>query len=563
MASINDQLKPNVIGTLDDPVNITIMDVDAFIYRHRALPVTSALVLEPSTNNFHPDGFYSEVIFGNIGSPDRMERFGYIDLNTTIFSPKIFKIICSLGKLYKDIMSGAAYAIFDPVTKDFERVVGDPFETPGADTGFSFFLKHFNELSFKKTASSRRDIRIEVVQQYKSLAFQTRYVVEPAGLRDISNDTGGRLIQDEVNNLYKSLLLYTRSIPKGSQSTLYDPIRYQIQSKAVEIFEYIENFLDGKRGFIQGSFARRNIANGTRNVITASNFMAASPEDPQLQKADDVMVGVYQTIKGLIPFTKHAYKMIFADPIFKQDGALNISLSDPETKQLVYTSITPAERDKWVSGDEIDKIVNSFRNIHMRKKPMLVKDTTGKSYALLFVYDEGDEIALCRSIDDLHGKWPRPINPEKLRPITYIEAFYLIAEIISTGKHAIVTRYPVIEQGSSYVAKIHVVSTTPSRAVKLVDLLVPGGESMLMRQYPVLGSGYMDAAMVHPSKLAALGGDHDGDKVSIEYIWGADSNEENAQYLQSPKSVIDTDLRFITGSSNYLVDSFLHSLTHW
>lgn len=562
MSDTNVALKPNHVGSIDDPVNISIMDVDAFIYDNKVMPVTSTLTLEPSTNLYHTDGLYSEEIFGPIGSPDRMLRFGYIALNTAIFNPKIFKLIVQLGGLYKDIMSGATYAIFDPVTRNFERVVGDPMEHEGADTGYSFFMRHFNELRFHTTESSKRDERIEVIEQYKAHALLTRYLVEPAGLRDITNDSSGRLVQDDINKLYTSLLLYTRSIPPGSQSVLYDSVRYQIQSKAQEIFEYIENFLDGKRGFIQGSFARRKVAMGTRNVITAAPFIAGSPEDPQLLKADDVMCGVYQTIKGLQPFTKYAWNTIFVAPIFKTEAVSQVALSDPKTGKLVYTSLSPATRDVWTSADGIDKLINSFRNTDLRGKPVLITDVEGKDYALSLIYDEGDTIALCRSIDDLQARWPRPVNKAKLRPITYIELFYLIAETISIGKHCIITRYPVLEQGSSYVAEIHVVSTTPSRSVELVDLLSLDQHSMTLKQYPVIGSAYMDAMMVHPSKLAALGGDHDGDKVSAEYVWARDSNQECAEYLQSTRSVINTDLRFVTGGSNYLIDLWLHNLTH-
>lgn len=505
-------LAPNTVGSLSDPVNVAILDVPNFIRERRALPVTSTLTLEPSTNLFHAEGLYSETIFGPVGSPDRELLFGYIDLNTHIFNPKIFKLIIQLGGLYKDIMSGQAYAVFDPITKNFERVVGDPMEVEGADTGYSFFCRHFNELSFATTESSKRDERIEVIEQYRDRALFSQYLVEPAGLRDIANDSSGRLVQDDVNGLYKSLILYARSIPKGSQSTLYDPVRWQIQSKAQEIYEYIENFLDGKRGFIQGSFARRKVAMGTRNVITAATFFASSPEDPQLLKADDVQVGVYQTIKGLQPFTKYTYKALFGDAIFKRDAVSQVALSDIKTGKLIYTSISPTVRDMWTSSEGIEKMINSFRNTDLRKKPVLIRDTEGKQYALLLVYDEGDSIVLCRSIDDLEAKWPRKVDRTKLRPITYIEMFYLIAETISMGRHAIVTRYPVIEQGSSYVAKIHVVSTTPSRSVEMVDLLSPDQSSITLRQYPVLGTAYMDAMMVHPSKLAALGGDHDGDR---------------------------------------------------
>lgn len=561
MLDIDTQYKPNEVGDLSAPVNLSIKDVGKFILENKILPVTSALIFEPSTNNFHEDGLYSETIFGPVGSPDRMKRFGYIELNTVIFNPKIFKLIVQLKSLYKDIMSGATYAKFNPVIKDFERVVGDPLLEENTGTGFSFFLKHFFDINFRRTESSKRDERISVVEKYKDRALFSRYLVEPAGLRDISNDSSGRLVQDDINKLYNSLLLYTRSIPKGSRSPLYDHVRYQIQSKAQEIYEYIENFLDGKRGFIQGSFARRKVAMGTRNVITAATFVASGPEDPQLLKTDDVMVGVYQTVKGLQPSAKNAWFSIFGNPIFKPEPVTRVALSDPKTFELVYTTISPETRNDWMSSEGIDDLINSLRNTGLRHKPVMIPDTDGKMYALTLVYDDGDEIGLFRSIKDLESKWPRPINKKKIRPITYIEIFYLIAETISVGKHVMVTRYPVIEQGSSYPAKIHVVSTTPSRYVELIDLISPVQSKTPLRQYPVLGASYMDAMMVHPSKLAMLGGDHDGDKCSAEFIWGSDSNRECDEYLSSMKSVINTDLRFISGGSVYLTDLFLKNLT--
>ena len=346
--------------------------------------------------------------------------------------------------------------------------------------------------------------------KYRDRALYTRYLVEPAGLRDIANDSSGRLIQDDINKLYGSLLMFTRSIPKGASSILYDPVRWQIQSKAQEIYEYIENFLDGKRGFIQGSFARRKVAMGTRNVITAAPMLGSSPEDPRLLGADDVMLGVYQTIKGLQSHTYNTLMTAFITPIFGVEGSLNIPLSDPKTKQLVYRKIDPSERDRWTTKDGVEKLINQFRNPAIRSQPAMVKDSEGKSSFLSMVYDDQDEIALCRSIEDLKTNWPRKINPEKLRGITWIELFYLVARTASEGKHAIITRYPVIEQGSSYPAKIHVTSTTPARAVTMVDLISGSLYRNVFDQYPVLGMSYMDAMMVHPSKLALLGGDRLG-----------------------------------------------------
>jgi hypothetical protein len=45
-------------------------------------------------------------------------------------------------------------------------------------------------------------------------------------------------------------------------------------------------------------------------------------------------------------------------------------------------------------------------------------------------------------------------------------------------------------------------------------------------------------------------------------VWSSDGNRECAEYLNSKQSVINTDLRFITGGSSALVDLFLHALTY-
>ena len=55
---------------------------------------------------------------------------------------------------------------------------------------------------------------------------------------------------------------------------------------------------------------------------------------------------------------------------------------------------------------------------------------------------------------------------------------------------------------------------------------------------------------------------HDGDKVSMEFVFTSDANRECAEYLNSPKSVINTNLRFVTGGSTYLTDLYLHNLTY-
>ena len=55
---------------------------------------------------------------------------------------------------------------------------------------------------------------------------------------------------------------------------------------------------------------------------------------------------------------------------------------------------------------------------------------------------------------------------------------------------------------------------------------------------------------------------HDGDKMSLEVALADDSNAEIADYLNSPRSILDTDMRFITGGGTYLTNLTLHNLTY-
>lgn len=54
----------------------------------------------------------------------------------------------------------------------------------------------------------------------------------------------------------------------------------------------------------------------------------------------------------------------------------------------------------------------------------------------------------------------------------------------------------------------------------------------------------------------------DNKKCSLDMIWSKDGNEECAHYLTTARSVVNTDLRFISGGSNYLIDLCLHAMTH-
>lgn len=503
----------------NDPFNVKIMDVDAFITEHGSGQVTSTLIKAPSSPLFHPDGLFSEEIFGRIGTVDRLTTLGYIELNTTIIAPAIYSALSKLGGAYIDIMAGRVYATWNDELGDFERYYGDPEDDEEADTGYSFFMRHYPKIKFKLTNSLTREARVKLIDQYRDISLYKRMLVMPAGLRDVSTDDNGRLIQDDINKLYTTLVAYTESIPPGVTSPTYDGVRFNIQAKAVAIYEYIYNIMTGKRGFLQGSYAARKIAMGTRNVISAAPMVSARPDDPQALKPDETMVGVFQTMKAIQPAVFYQMKTLLINPVFGEIGSsYTIPLINPKTFQLEYHEISDDERQRWTSADGVNGMINRFQNLDVRNKPLTVYDKNKKPYYLMMVYDDEDNVTMFRSIDDLKSLG-HPVDKSKIRPMTWIEFCYITTEIAVAGKHGFVTRYPVLGDGSCFPSKIHLVSTTPGRVVTMTDLNYPEFAVRTFPEYPILGNSYFDTMAVYPVRLGGLGGDHDGDEIYTTSVW--------------------------------------------
>ena len=152
------------MATPTSAMNIQLMQVQEFIDKNKLLEVTSPFIHEPSSSAMHHSGIFSEDIFGQVASQDRLVRMGYIDLHCRILHPIVFQNLMQLKRFYTEIMSGKSYAKWNPVEKDFERANDDE---EGADTGYTFFIKHFNEIDFKKNNSLKRNDKVEVIIKYR------------------------------------------------------------------------------------------------------------------------------------------------------------------------------------------------------------------------------------------------------------------------------------------------------------------------------------------------------------------------------------------------------------
>ena len=537
--------------------NVRVMDVPDFIKRNMCQEVKSTFINEPSTHQFHKEGVFSEDIFGQLNTPDRLSRFGYIDLHTTILAPVLFRMVKALAPWHIDVMSGKQKAFFDEKTGELTKS-----NTDEGETGYSFYLDVFPFIKFKDSKSISRSEKIEVLNKTRKIGMYVSYLVEPAGLRDVTEDQSGRQVIEDINKLYIQLLSYTKPLSGYQTSRVYDPVRFNIQAKAVEIYEYLDNMFSGKRGFLRGQFGHRNIALGTANVITATSYSASSPDDPQFLKPTDTRIGLYQCMKGNQPLIVNYIRTIFFNDTFGTDlDQTTIPLTDPKTLQLVYTEISEEERERFISEDEIISMISRYQAFDFRTQPVSVYDLNGKKYYLRLLYDDGRNISIFRSIDDLKSERPN-YNPAYIRPMTYIDMCYIATYPALQMKHCFITRYPVLGDGSCYPSGVHIATTTPARVVNLVDISSHNDTKFQLPEYPIIGKPYVDGVSLASPRLAGLGADHDGDRVSVNFILTDDANMEVMEYLNSPKSMVDTNANLISSSSTDLIDYALFALSH-
>lgn len=373
------------------PFNVRIIDPNEYILKRNCLPVTSHAIYEPSSSRFHPDGFFSEVIFGQVGSSERLVKRGYVDLHAVVIQPHIWKQLMTLKGFYQDICASKTYAIFDKDLKDLVRV---DKKDPKGETGYSFFCRMLPKIEFSITDSLKRSEKIDLIARYSKVLFMDKLIVLPAGVRDVKQ-VDNRVKPEEINKYYMGVLSLSQAMPATpSDNPIYDSLRYQMQMKIMSIYNYIADLLDGKGGFAQAKYASRSIVYANRNVVSAAPVTnATSPDADNLLKADEVMVPIYQAMKGAEPLCVNKLRTIFFDRVFNSQST-KVPVINPVTFGLEYQDIDPSEMRKFTTPDGIKTFIEDLRNKELHFQPVTVQTKGLKANQqapyLELVYDDPD-----------------------------------------------------------------------------------------------------------------------------------------------------------------------------
>lgn len=482
------------------PFNVTLMELTPEKLS-RIRPVKSPDVYDGISGNFNEDGLFSVLTFGRVGDEQRDMRFGYIDAVVTVFHPTIFRALCQLKALYRDIMSGTRYAVWNAQEADFEAAT----ELDG-ETGYAFFLSHWHKIKFKDSKSPIRTERIKMIEKYRKQATTNKILVLPAGLRDFVIDSTGRGTEDEINNVYRKILGASKvlvSAEDASLSPIFDNSRKSIQQSFNEIYDTLSQMITGKKGFFQEKFGSRRIFNGTRNVLSAMDTSVADLDAENAPGFNDSVLGLFQVIKGALPLTIYQLRTGWLGQVFGEGGSgTSAHLIDPKTLQRDTVDLPLDVRDRWVTVEGLEKLIESFRTPKNRFDPIMIE---GRYLGLIYLGPD-KTFKIFGDIRDL----PETLDRKYVEPLTYVHLLYLCGYQRWNTLKAIVTRYPVAGIGSTYPCHVYCKTTVVGEVrYELGDDWQRMGEEFKALEFPTRNpEAFVDSQLVHPSRIAGLQADN-------------------------------------------------------
>lgn len=539
------------MNRLELPANIKLMNTeDPRIRLFRA--VTSLDTFDGmNTNNFHPDGLFSTEIFGRVGTPERDTQFSFIHTKIPIFNPYIFKKIIGLKALYKGIILGKQYAEWDDKNKDFI-----PSDLINGETGYAFFLSRLNELRFKTTSSASREADIKLVYTAieEGTALVTSVPVFPAGLRDAYIEADGRVTEDEVNPLYRSLIAASNALPDSLVGTVsnrpsidaldeavYNTTRVTLQNALNNIFEYFWVLFSGKKGFARDKYYSRAVFNGTRNVLSALCTTVDELGALHTPNLNSTVIGLFQTMKMIQPVTLNLLLNGYLKEAFAAGNGAAY-LVDRKTRKPKTVSLNRATYDKFNTPEGLIKCINSFFIRPNRTKPVIIE---GHYLALVFKGEIGGKkvFKIFNDIDDL----PENCDIKDVHPLTWCELFYISGYRNWNNYPTMFTRYPVAGLGSTYMSMIYCKTTViAEQRWELNDAweikeFKDGNPITYAYEYPVIKKdvNFFETVAMSPSRLAGAAADFDGDTGSQIAVYTEESLKEVSAHLNSASAYIN------------------------
>jgi len=363
---------------------IKLLDLKKF--SNKLTPVTTPEYFSGTTSagDFHPNGVYSETIFGPLESKLRMTTYSYIDLNVNVIHPVMWNILYRLDRKIVSYISTMSY--FD-ITKS-----GELIEVEDGMTGLSDFRKYFKKIKFRGGTADRDRLVALIDKSYNDgNLFINKLPIVPPYYREIYQDQNGQWTIDELNEIYVSIIRKTLSIKSQNEGdgVLADLLFFGVQKTVNGHHEFIKNKIEKKKGLIRNKLMGKRVDFSGFGVITT---------EPSL-KSGQIGIPVRMAVSLFEPFLiflflrSGRYQPEYLADIFndyKQDMELTV-----ENLKMLFKSVRTDNHIPervYALIKEACEIVGAKRKVIAKRDPVLLPESY-QGYNPIIV--DGDTIRIC------------------------------------------------------------------------------------------------------------------------------------------------------------------------
>lgn len=496
-----------------------------------------------------PRGLLSYEIFGTT-KEERANIFGYIDLGDWFLHPLVYKKWYQKDRRIKDIVHGIKKFSLDDS--------GELVEDENGRTGVKFLKDNMDRLRIKRTDSKERDDIIDYIYKYKKTIFMKKMIVMPAYYRDVQSKSGGKVGVGDLNKLYQQLIIASNSLneTKDYGLSMDDAVKGKIQETILSIYNSITGTsgdetdgvgLSKKTGLVRNSIMSKTADYGTRLILSAPELKVETLDD-MMTDLEYSALPLASACVNFMPFVIYNMKRFFENEFsggqhhkMIRDGKLDYF----EVKDPLIT----------FSEDELKKQIKRFvLGFSNRFAPVEVPLTTGEIGYMKFTGRE-------KSASDLIDNNTTGEGSLIDRRLTWCDVIYMATCEAVRDKHILITRYPIDSCYNTIYTKVNVSTTKETEKVYV--------NGQYYRWYPKIresdigkntSNKFIDTLCLSNLHLKGMGGDYDGDSVTVKGAWFVESNEEIAALINSKRLLITMGGSNIKISANEAIQS-LYNLT--